>query len=198
MNKGGLWDDHYARRAREENWRARSVYKLEEIDRRVKILHPGFRVLDLGASPGSWSQYSLKKVGRRGDVVGIDLKESNQIIAPNFTFILADILTLDARALGQEIGQRDVVLSDLAPQTTGIHVTDTSRSTALARKALEIALAVLRIKGHLLCKIFEGEDLNTFKRDAACSFNKIRLIRPSAVRKKSREVYLVGLERLGD
>ncbi|MBW1720541.1 MAG: RlmE family RNA methyltransferase [Deltaproteobacteria bacterium] len=196
MGKGGRWEDHFTRRAKKENWRARSVYKLEEIDRRFKVFRPGYRVLDLGAFPGSWSQYSLKRVGAKGDVVGIDLKEPEHLEAPNFTFILADILTLAPGDLKQAIGPRDIVISDLAPRTTGIRVTDESRSLTLAVKALEIALAILRPKGNFLCKVFEGENLRSFKEELARGFKMVRAIRPSAVRKRSREIYLLGLERL--
>ena len=198
MTRGAKWEDHYARKARDEKWLARSVYKLEEIDRRFGLIRSGARLLDLGASPGSWSQYGLKKVGSSGEVVGVDLKDTTRLSAPNFRFIKADILDLDVAWLYQEIGQRDVVLSDLAPKTTGIHVADTSRSTELARKAFEIALAVLAVKGHFLCKVFEGEDLGAFRNDVSRAFKQVRTVRPSAVRKKSREVYLLGLGLLGD
>ena len=152
----------------------------------------GGRILDLGCFPGSWSQYSLKKVGKEGDVVGIDLKRPDRLTAPNFRFLKEDILALDANWLKGEVGARDAVLSDLAPQTTGIRLTDESRSLELAAKALEIALALLKEKGHFLCKIFEGEELKAFRDEAAPYFHGMRIVRPSAVRKKSREIYLVG------
>ncbi len=196
MARGGKWEDHYARRARNEKWLARSVYKLEEIDRRFRLIQAGSRLLDLGSYPGSWSQYSLKKVGPKGEVVGIDLQTPAQLSAPNFRFIKGDILTLDTAWLYEQIGERDAVLSDLAPKTTGVHVADTSRSMTLARRALEMALTVLRVRGHFLCKIFEGEDLKTYRTDISLAFEQVRTVRPSAVRKKSREVYLLGLGRL--
>jgi 23S rRNA (uridine2552-2'-O)-methyltransferase len=197
MARGGKWEDHYTRRARDEKWLARSVYKLQEIDEKFRLIRTGSRLLDLGAYPGSWSQYSLKKVGPKGELVGIDLQTPGQLSAPNFRFIKGDILTLDVEWLYQQIGERDAVLSDLAPKTTGIQVADISRSEALAGRALEIALAVLKVQGHFLCKIFEGEDLKTFRTDLSRSFKQVRTVRPQAVRKRSREVYLLGLGRLG-
>lgn len=152
----------------------------------------GGRILDLGCYPGSWSQYSIKKVGPQGEVVGIDLKRPDRFTAPNFRFIKEDILTLDADWLKGEVGARDAVLSDLAPQTTGIRLTDESRSLELASRALDIALALLKEKGHFLCKIFEGEGLKAFRDEASPYFLGMRAVRPAAVRKKSREVYLVG------
>jgi 23S rRNA (uridine2552-2'-O)-methyltransferase len=193
MNKKERWEDHYARRAREERWLARSVYKLEEIDRKYTLIRTGYRLLDLGCYPGSWSQYCIKKVGETGEVVGLDLKAPNRFAAPNFRFIHADILTLDVGRLSREIGQRDAVISDLSPQITGIRITDTSRSMELVKKALEIAVVILKKKGHFLCKAFEGEELKIFKDECSRYFEQGHLIRPSAVRKGSSEIYLLGL-----
>ena len=116
-----------------------------------------------------------------------------KILVPNFRFIMADVLTLDVEWLAREIGPRDVVISDLAPQTTGIRGTDASRSMALAKKALEISLALLKEKGHFLSKVFEGEDLKALRNEVRERFDQMRLIRPSAVRKGSKEIYLLGL-----
>jgi 23S rRNA (uridine2552-2'-O)-methyltransferase len=193
MGKRNKWEDHYTRRARDEKWVARSVYKLEEIDRRFKLIARGHRLLDLGCYPGSWSQYSLAKVGPRGEVVGVDLIEPERFSVPHFRFIKADVLTLDIERLTKEIGFRDMVISDLAPQTTGIKLADTARSMELAKKALEISLALLKEKGHFLSKVFEGEDMKAFRNEVKEHFDQMRLIRPSAVRKGSKEIYLLGL-----
>ena len=193
MGKRNKWEDHYTRRARDEKWVARSVYKLEEIDRRFKLMARGHRLLDLGCYPGSWSQYSLGKVGPGGEVVGVDLREPERVSAPNFRFIKADVITLDLEWLVQEIGLRDTVISDLAPQTTGIKVADTSRSMELAQKAFEISLALVKERGHFLSKVFEGEDLKALRNEVKKRFDQMRLIRPSAVRKGSKEIYLLGL-----
>ena len=147
----------------------------------------------MGCCPGSWSQYCLRKVGPRGDVIGVDQSGGVPISAPNFRYIQRDILTLDPSRLLDKIPLRDVVLSDLAPQTTGIRVTDESRSVELARKALSVALVVGRRGGHFLCKVFEGPAVAAFKKDLSGTFRQVRTSRPSAVRKHSREVYLVGL-----
>jgi 23S rRNA (uridine2552-2'-O)-methyltransferase len=193
MTEQDRWKDHYSIRAREERWLARSVYKLGEIDRRHRIIRRGFRVLDLGCYPGSWSQYCLKRVGKGGEVLGLDIRPPEGISDANFRFIKTDILTLETGWLTREVGIMDAVISDLAPNTTGISLVDTSQSLALAEKALEIALAVLKKKGHFLCKVFEGEDFKAYKDRASGYFNQIRLLRPAAVRKRSREVYLLGL-----
>ena len=192
----GKWEDHYARRARDEKWLARSVYKLEEMDRKYRLIRVGHRLLDLGCYPGSWSQYGIRKVGPGGDVVGIDLKEPDRFKAPNFRFLKADVLCLDLGWLTKEVAPRDIVLSDLAPQTSGVHIVDTSRSTELANKALAVALSVLKKGGHFLCKIFEGEDIRDLRNEWSQHFDTVRTVRPAAVRRASREVYLLGLGRL--
>ena len=192
--KGNRWDDHYTRRARQEKWLARSVYKLQEIDQKFKIIHAGNRLLDLGCYPGSWSQYGLKKIGAKGEMVGIDLSKPDRLSSPNFRFIQGDILTLDLEWLSREIGSMDLVMSDLAPKTSGIKSTDASRSILLARRALEISLAVLKTNGHFLCKVLEGEDMGSFKSDVSAHFLKVRPFRPKATRKKSSEVFVLGFQ----
>ena len=191
--KGKRWDDHYARRAKEEKWLARSVYKLIEIDRKFGLIGKGNRLLDLGCYPGSWSQYGIQKVGPKGEVVGIDLTRPDRLSSPNFKFVQADVLTLDIELLGREAGSRDVILSDLAPQTTGIQSTDITNSMSLAKRAYDITLALLKKKGHFVCKAFEGEDLKPFRSEVSTRFNQVRLFRPKATRKGSREIYIIGL-----
>jgi 23S rRNA (uridine2552-2'-O)-methyltransferase len=190
--KRSRWEDHFARRARKENWLARSVYKLEEIDKRFGIISHGARILDLGCYPGSWSQYSVRRVGPKGDVVGIDLKEPDHFSARNFRYIEADVLKLDSEWLYEEIGYRDVVLSDLAPQTSGIKMVDTARSLELVEKTVAISSRLLKKDGLLLCKIFEGDGLKALRADISKKFRKVQLIRPAAVRRGSREIYLFG------
>ena len=195
MGKTNTWEDHYTRRARDERWLARSVYKLEEIDRKVGLIRAGDRILDLGCYPGSWSQYSILRVGPKGEVVGVDLKKPERFSSPRFRFIAADVLSLDVGWLREQVGTRELVISDLAPATSGIPVTDTSRSIELARRALEVALAVLKKGGHFLCKVFEGPDVKAFRTELAGHFARVQAHRPSAVRKASREIYLLAMNR---
>lgn len=193
MKKGNKWQDNFTRRAKEEKWLARSVYKLEEIDRKYRILRPGNRVIDLGCSPGSWSQYCIKQIKGGGEVIGIDFNDPGNFSARNFKYIQADILTMEPEWIAGKTGEVDLVISDLAPSTTGIKITDTSRSMELVIKAYMIAIALLKKRGNFLCKIFEGADLKKFKKDVSIHFEETHLIRPSAVRKGSKEIYLLGL-----
>jgi len=193
LMKTNRWVDHYARQARDEKWLARSVFKLQEMDKKYRLIRRGDRLLDLGCYPGSWSQYGIKTVGSEGEVVGIDLTPPGRLSYPNFRFIEHDILTIDTGWLAREVGPRDVVISDLAPQTTGISGTDVSRSMLLATRALDIACLLLKKKGNFVCKVFEGEDLKAFRLELSTHFRKTQTVRPRATRKRSREVYLVGL-----
>ena len=194
--KGTRWDDHYARQARDARWLARSVFKLQEIDKKYKLMGKGDRVLDLGCYPGSWSQYGIRRVAPEGEVVGIDRKRPDRLSSPIFKFIQGDVLTVENERFLEEVGPRDVVMSDLAPQTTGIRITDESRSLSLARRAAEIALLLLEKKGRFLCKVFEGEDFKEFQSGILTHFNEMKIFRPKATRKRSREVYVVGLDRV--
>jgi 23S rRNA (uridine2552-2'-O)-methyltransferase len=194
MVKGNRWEDHYARRARKEKRLARSVYKLEDIDRKYCLFSRGQRVLDLGCYPGSWSRYSLDRVGPKGEVIGMDLRAPKGLRAKNFHFLKVDVLQLDKEVLALELGPIDVVISDLAPQTTGVKIVDNYRSMELAQKALNMATVMLKRGGHFLCKIFEGEDQKIFKDEFSQYFNQTRSLRPSAVRKGSREMYLLGIK----
>ncbi len=194
--KRNRWDDHFTRRARDEKWLARSVYKLQEIDRKFKFIRKGYHIIDLGCYPGSWSQYGIRKVGPKGDVTGVDLVQPTALLSiPTFRFFQADVLKIDIRWLADQVGPLDLVLSDLAPDTTGIALTDVSRSMAMAGKTLEIARTVLKKGGHLVCKIFEGGDIRPFRSECSNHFGQVRFFRPNATRKRSREVYLIGLDR---
>jgi 23S rRNA (uridine2552-2'-O)-methyltransferase len=188
----GKWQDHYTRRAKAEKWLARSVYKLEEIDKRFRLIRARDDLLDLGCYPGSWSQYSCAKVGPKGSVVGIDLQEPKLSALRHFRFIKADVLALDPAELRAEIGPRHVVISDLAPRTTGVGVADAARSLRLAGKALSIALHLLKGEGRFLCKAFESEDLGVLRRELSEHFDEVKTAKPAAVRKRSREIYLIA------
>lgn len=195
MVKANNWDDHFARRARREKWLARSVYKLEEIDGRFRLIRPGARLLDLGCSPGSWSQYALKAAGPKGDVAGIDLTRPEHVSAPNFRAIQADVLSLDPERLLEQIGPRDLVMSDLAPKTTGVKSADAIRSAELVYTASRIARVLLRPGGNFLCKVFEGGEIQELRKELKKYFHTIKNVRPKAVRKGSREIYLLALNR---
>ncbi len=185
--------DYYYHKAKSENFAARSVFKLQEIDQRFKILKAGYKVLDLGAAPGSWSQYCSKKTGPGGRILGIDL-EPIQLTLPNALFLTADLRTLDLEKAVQKIlPPFDVILSDMAPKTTGIRITDQARSLELCELALDITNQYLKKGGSFVCKLFQGEDFESFRKKLAGSFKKVDILRPQSTRKESKEVFFVCL-----
>lgn len=188
--------DHYFHKARQEGYAARSVYKLEEIDRKRRLLRPGQRVLDLGCAPGSWLQYVAERVGPRGRVVGVDLQAVSVRLPDHATVLQADAFELGAEALlarlGAQDGRYDVVLSDMAPRTTGIRQADAARSADLVRTALGLAAQVLRPGGVLLCKVFQGADLPGLRADFRARFAEVSVEKPRATRSESVEVFLLG------
>ena len=182
--------DHYGKKAKAAGYAARSVYKLSEIDRRMQILRRGNSVVDLGCFPGSWSRYVLERIGK-GRLVGVDLR------LPEVTggiFVEGSCFEVTPQALIEALGgPADVLLSDMAPSTTGDRFGDHIRQLELARRALELASAVLRPGGNFVAKVFEGAESADFQKEAVVHFEKVRRVRPDAVRKESREWFLVGL-----
>ncbi|MBX3224253.1 MAG: RlmE family RNA methyltransferase [Labilithrix sp.] len=187
--KGG---DAFTREARLAGYPARSVFKLDEIDRRVRLLKPGMHVLDLGASPGSWSLYVTQKVGASGRLLAIDLDPLAVPLPPNATAIVGDALALDNEALAAH-APYDVVLSDMAPRTTGNRLGDQTRSFELFMRALAVAEKLLKPGGAFVGKIFMGEDLPKAKAEVKRLFTEERGIRPEGTRATSYEMFLIGL-----
>lgn len=188
--------DRFWRKARKEGLRARSAFKLDEIQRRFHVLRPGGRVLDLGAAPGGWCQIAAREVGPKGYVLGVDLERIAPLGAPAETWV-ADAFApgLLSRLRGEGRAPYDVVLSDLAPKTSGVHAADEARSLELAGRALALSLEVLKPAGALVVKVFMGGDFESFLRRARQAFRQVKVVRPEAsVARGSKEVYLVCRE----
>lgn len=183
--------DTYARRAAEQGYLARSAFKLERIDERFGVLRPGFRVLDLGAAPGSWLQVASKSVGPRGLVVGVDLT-SISFSAPNVVSLPADILSNDFASLILPYAPFDTVLSDAAPKTTGIRERDQAGSLALVEAAARIAGSMLRQGGTLVAKVFESEEIHGLVRAMGHDYASVRTFKPPASRDRSYETYIIA------
>lgn len=190
----GRSPDHFSKRAHQEGHAARSIYKLEEIDGRWKLLKKGQRVLDLGCSPGSWMQYAAAKVGPSGRVLGIDLKPVNTGFPPHAEARVGDIYKLDTQTLGEPY---DVLLSDMAPSTMGDHTTDALRSAALAEQAIAIADKFVKPGGAMVVKVLEGGEIQDLVTQMRRIFDKIERLRPQATRQRSTEIFLIGLGRKG-
>ncbi|MCX6292113.1 MAG: RlmE family RNA methyltransferase [Bacteroidetes bacterium] len=189
-------NDYYAQKAQKENFAARSIYKLEEIDQRFKILASGDSVLDLGASPGSWSQYASKKAGPKGKILGVDLKAVT-VHLPNAVFIQCDINDLNLEDLLTKYdfkGKFDAVISDMAPNTTGNKLVDQSRSYDLCMMALETAKKFLKPNGNFVCKIFESSDAMIFRDEMKQLFGEVKILRPKGTQSSSKEMFMIGLK----
>lgn len=187
-------NDHYARKAKDENFVARSVYKLEEIDQRFKIINSDDYVLDLGASPGSWMQYTSRKIGPKGKVLGIDLKFIN-INYPNTICVKGDMNDLKMEDLMSKYSidkPFDVVLSDMAPNTTGNKFVDQCRSYDLCVIALNTAMKFLKPNGNFVCKLFEGEDTMIFRDELKKLFKEVSILRPKSTQSSSKELFLIA------
>ena len=185
--------DAYVKRAKAEGMRSRAAYKLEEIARRDRLLKPGAVVVDLGAAPGGWSQVAAERVGPRGRVVALDLLEMPAL--PGVTFIQGDfhdVKTIEQleRVLGGE--KADLVLSDMAPNLSGIAMSDQARAIELAELALDFALKHLKPQGNFLVKTFQGAGFEAFLRGLRGRFGAVAVRKPEASRDRSSEVYLLG------
>ncbi len=191
-------NDHYAQRAKKENFPARSVYKLQSIDQKTRLIRKNDRVVDLGAAPGSWTLYAAERVGKNGFVVAVDLKPLSVAVPPNVLFLEDDVFEMDAMLLPDLLKDEkkvDVVLSDMAPKTSGQKFVDQTRSFNLFMQAVDIAERLLRPGGRFTGKIFQGEDFEVARSRLRELFQTVKIVRPDAVRSESYEVYLVGLNR---
>jgi 23S rRNA (uridine2552-2'-O)-methyltransferase len=189
--------DRYFHKAKEEGFAARSVFKLEEIDKKFKLFKPHQTVLDLGASPGSWSQYASKAVGANGKVLGVDLSPVT-VKLPNAVFIQADLRDLNLEEIFAQHGFKppfDIVMSDMAPKTTGIRMTDQARSLELCELALDVAHRFLKKDGHFICKLFHSDDFGKLRDAIKKSFAKVEAVKPDSTRKISKEIFLVGISK---
>lgn len=182
--------DRFFHQAKKDGFLARSAYKLSEVQQKYKLIKPGDFVLDLGAAPGAWSQVALQTVGAKGRVVGLDLKPIS-LKAPNAAFYQMDVFHLDTAIL--ENHAVDVLLSDMAPNTTGMRSVDQARSEQLCLEVLKIADHHLRVGGHLMFKMFEGPGAKEIISGTKSRFGSVKRIKPEAVRKGSFETFIIGV-----
>ncbi|HEU4626493.1 MAG TPA: 23S rRNA (uridine(2552)-2'-O)-methyltransferase RlmE [Steroidobacteraceae bacterium] len=187
------FNDPYVQRAKSEGWRSRAVYKLEEIDRKERLLKPGAFCLDLGAAPGAWSQYAARKVGEKGRVIATDILPMEPL--PGVQFVQGDfreepvVAEIVALVAG---GQVDVVLSDMAPNMSGVDAIDQPRSMYLAELALDLAERVLKRDGSALIKVFQGAGFQELVAASRRKFARVKVCKPDASRSRSPELYLLA------
>jgi 23S rRNA (uridine2552-2'-O)-methyltransferase len=194
-------EDYFSRRARQQGFAARSIFKLQEMQERFRLIRQGARILDLGAAPGSWSQFCLEQLNGRGRVVAIDLNEPS--FRPpegeaEFRFLQGDLFSAEIERQAAELGPYDLVLSDAAPHTSGSSLVDTQASLQLAVRAFQLACACLRPGGNLVLKVFQGGEEGTLLARIRAGFARARVFKPGASRSESREVYFLGFNFSGD
>lgn len=188
--------DEFVKRAKQQGYRARSAYKLMEIDDRDKLIKPGMTVVDLGAAPGSWSQVVMQRMQGRGRIFALDLLDMPPL--PGVVFVQGDFTETEVlEQLQQQLGEKraDLVICDMAPNMTGISLVDQARVAYLAELALEFSLQWLQPGGNFLVKVFVGTGYEEFVRAMRAGFNKVVTRKPKSSRDRSSEVYLLGLQR---
>ncbi len=185
--------DPYVQAARREGWYSRAAFKLKEIDEKEKLLRPGMICVDLGAAPGSFSQYIAETLGGRVRIIAVDLLPMQAVPGVEFIqgdFTEASVLEQLLETLGDD--KVDLVLSDMAPNLSGTKAVDQPRSMYLAELALDLATRVLKRNGDFLCKLFQGEGTEAFIAEVRARFDRVRVMKPAASRPGSSEVYLVA------
>ena len=195
---GGTWRDRqerdpYVQQARRDGWRSRAVYKLEQIVLKEQLLKPDMTCVDLGAAPGSWSQYITQKLKGRCRIIALDLLPMD--VLPSVEQIQGDFTEDDTLQLLLSILENspvDLVLSDIAPNISGNKAIDQPRSMYLAELALDFAYKVLRRRGNFVCKLFQGQGTDAFVTEAGKTFERVKVMKPKASRSASNEVYLVA------
>jgi len=187
------FNDPYVKRAQQDGYRSRAVYKLLEIQEKDHLLRPGMTVVDLGAAPGGWSQVAAPLVGAKGRIVALDILPMDAL--PDVEFIQGDFReeeVLDALLARLGDARVDLVMSDMAPNISGMKAVDQPRSMYLAELALDMALRVLAPGGDFLVKVFQGEEYDAYLREVRKRFGKVLIRKPKASRPRSREVYVLA------
>lgn len=187
--------DHYFLKAKRENYPARSVYKLKELDAKFRLLKPGMKVLDLGAAPGSWSLGVAEKVGSKGLVLACDIQSTETAFPPQVLFMQEDVFQRSTafEAKLAELGPFDLVISDMAPRTTGTRFTDQARSLELTLEALAVACLHLKQGGNFVVKIFMGPDIQDLLTPMRKAFSSVKSFKPKSSRAESKEIFFTGL-----
>ena len=187
------FDDEYVKKSQKDGYRSRAVYKLLEIDEKDQLLKPGMTVVDLGAAPGSWSEVAAQRVGEKGRVIALDILPMDSL--PGVIFIQGDFREEGPyNALLEALGDSpvDLVMSDMAPNISGMKAVDQPRAMYLAELALELARKVLKPGGDLLVKAFNGEGIDVFKQELRKDFKLLIVRKPKASRPRSSEIYLLA------
>ena len=184
--------DYYFKKAKNEGYSARSVYKLKEINQKYRLLKQGYQVLDLGCCPGSWMQYISSEIGPNGLVVGVDQTQLTMSLANNMRFIHSDIYKLEQDQFSEYASKFDLICSDMAPKTTGIKGVDTERSVQLCMQALYLASQSLKKGGSVLVKVLQGAAQDQLVKQMKDQFVSLKRMKPKSSRSESKEIFFIG------
>ena len=187
------FDDEYVRRSQQDGYRSRAIYKLIEIDKKDRLVKPGMTIIDLGAAPGGWSEYCVKKLGKKGSMIALDILPMEPI--DDVTIIEGDFredAVFDELMAVLNSDKADLVISDMAPNISGMGSVDMPRAYYLCDLALELARQVLKPGGGLLVKLFQGEGFEVYNKELKASFSKVIMRKPKASRPRSREIYALA------
>ena len=201
-SKGWLkehFDDEYVRRSQQDGYRSRAIYKLIEIDKKDRLIKPGMTIIDLGAAPGGWSEYCVKKLSKNGTVVALDILPMEPI--EDVTIIQGDFredAVFEKLMAVMNNERADLVISDMAPNISGMESVDMPRAYHLCELALDLARQVLKPGGGLLVKLFQGEGFEAYNKELKASFSKVVMRKPKASRARSREIYALATGFLGN
>lgn len=192
MNLNYCKPDFYSRKAKDEGYVARSVYKLKEINEKFSLIKKNQTVLDLGSAPGSWAQYTSNLVGSNGRLVGVDYKEI-KVAMPNTTFLVGNFFSEDIQEQLKKLGPYDGIISDMAPDTVGDRIRDCFRSSDLTWKSLDFSYQFLKKGGFFICKIFQGGEEKEIMAEMKKNFAQAKWFKPDSSRKISFEIFLIGI-----
>ncbi len=184
--------DHYFKLAKKEGYLARSAYKLDEIQKKYKVIKPSDKILDLGCAPGAWSQVILEIIGAKGFLRGFDLKPI-VLKAPNAEFLVQDIYKTQPADFKE--APYDVIVSDMAPNTSGIHFRDQALSEELCLKVIDLCDLYLKPHGHMVMKLFQGGGSKEIETGIRTRFAKMQLLKPKSTRKESKEIFVIGIDK---
>ncbi|MBF0099550.1 MAG: RlmE family RNA methyltransferase [Desulfobacterales bacterium] len=187
--------DFYSEKAKKEGYPARSVYKLMEIQNKFKLFQQGFHVLDIGCAPGSWLMYASSIVGNEGKVFGIDVQPITIRHPSNTQLYQGDIYELSQILFDTYQNSFDVVMSDMAPSTSGVRHLDAARSFSLCEIAFDVASQCLKKSGSFVCKIFQGSEFKSFSEKIKEQYRQVKIFKPKSSRKQSVEIYLIGIDK---
>lgn len=186
-------DDYYTQKAKKDGYPARSVYKLMEIDKKYRLIKPGYKVLDIGAAPGSWSKYILSRIGKDGRLLSVDLNKLEIGSDSRMEAIQGDIYSSEVKDRIAEYGSFDLVVSDIAPSTSGNRNLDTARSEALVEEVIGFAEKYLKTGGDFVAKLFQGPGRQAIMDRVRAGWTSAHFFKPQATRKQSFEVFIVGI-----